>query len=439
MRYAVISEGLTISQLQNEVKRCGGKNLRVAAATKQVFCDLEPIAIDKLKAAGCIVSKVGGVKAAIMPPVIAPPVPVAAIPTYSPEELVWATGLEDLRFLTEPPLYGEGFNIAIIDTGILETHQRINGRVIYSKNYTSDPMRDGLNHGTGVASIVTTVAPLCNILNLKVLNDRGEGTEEELTLAIDDCLAMYDAREEITPLVMNLSLGTPDNGNPNSPMRVACRAAIERGIWVAAAAGNDGPKPSTILSPACEKYVFAVGSAKYDTPFTVSDFSGRGPTKEGLVKPEALMFGENIVLASSESNTATIAKTGTSFATPFMSASALLYHEGWLKVKYVGEPFPTMWTVAGEGRFPELEVLEAPPNIDIIIDRYLGQISAKPQGVPLGKDNAYGYGIIAGGLIATALGIRPAVDISTMMSSLVPILGIGMLGMVMGSMAKAFR
>ena len=435
MRYAVISKGLTISQLQGEVKRNGGRNLRVASASKQVFCDLEPAAVDKLKATGCIVSKVGGVKATIMPPIVTPPVPVAAIPTYSPEELVWATGLEDLRFLTEPPLYGEGFNIAIIDTGIKETHTKINGRIIYSKNYTSDPMRDGFNHGTGVASIVTTVAPLCNILNLKVLNDKGEGTEEELTLAIDDCLAMYDAREEITPLVINLSLGTPDNGNPNSPLRVACRAAIERGIWVAAAAGNDGPSPSTILSPACEEYVFAVGSAKLDTPFTVSDFSGRGPTKEGLVKPEALMFGENIVVASRESNTATIAKSGTSFATPFMSAAALLYHEGWLKVKYVGEPFPTMWT----GRFPELEVLEVPPNIDIIIDRYLGQISAKPQGVAFGKDNAYGYGIIAGGLIATALGIRPAVDISVMMSSLAPILGIGILGMVMGSMTKAFR
>ncbi len=434
MRYAVISERLAIAELQNEVKRCGGRNLRVASASRQVFCDLEAAAVDKLKATGCIVSKVGGVKAAIIPsPRV--PTPIAAAPVYSPEELIWATGLEDMRFLIEPPLYGEGFNIAIIDTGIRETHERIAGHIIYSKNYTSDPMRDGFNHGTGVASIVTTVAPLCNILNLKVLNDKGEGTEEELTLAVDDCLAMYDAREVITPLIINMSLGSPDNGNPNSPMRVACRAAIERGIWVAAAAGNDGPSSGTILSPACEKYVFAVGSAKYDTPFSVSDFSGRGPTKEGLVKPEALMFGENIVLASSESDTATIAKTGTSFATPFMSAAALLYHEGWLKVKYIGEPFPTMWT----GRFPELEVLEVPPNIDIIIDRYLGQISAKPQGVALGKDNAYGYGIIAGGLIASALGVVPVTDVTIMMASLTPILGIGILSMVLAPMIKAVK
>lgn len=431
MRYAVISGRLTITELQLEVKRCGGRNLRVAVASKQVFSDLDQSAVNKLRAKGSIVSKVGGVKAAIIPsPRV--PTPVAAAPVYSPEELAWATGLEDARFLIEPPLYGEGFNIAIIDTGILETHEKINGRVIYSKNYTTDPMRDGFNHGTGIASIITTVAPLCNILNLKVLNDKGEGTEEELTLAIDDCLTMYDAREVITPLIINMSLGSPDNGNPNSPMRVACRAAIERGIWIAAAAGNGGPSSSTILSPACERYVFAVGSAKFDTPFSVSDFSSRGPTKEGLVKPEALAFGENIIVASSESNTATIAKTGTSFSTPFMSAAAIMYHEGWLKTTYIGEPFPTMWT----GRFPELEVLDVPPNIDVIIDEYLGQVSAKPLNVALGKDNAYGYGIIAGGLVARVLGVVPAVDVTIMMGSLMPIVGIGLLSVVMKSLIK---
>lgn len=434
MRYAVISGRLTITELQLEVKRYGGRNLRAAVASKQVFCDLEQSAVNKLRATGSIVSRVGGVKAAIIPsPRV--PTPVAAAPVYSPEELVWATGLANLRFSFEPPLYGEGFNIAIIDTGILETHQKINGRVVYSKNYTTDLMRDGFNHGTGVASIVTTVAPLCNILNLKVLDDEGEGTEEELTLAIDDCLAMYDARAEIAPLVINMSLGSPDDGNPNSPMRVACRAAIERGIWVVAAAGNGGPSPNTILSPACEKYVFAVGSAKYDAPFSVSDFSGRGPTKEGLAKPDILMFGENIIVASSEGNTATIAKTGTSFAAPFMSPSALLYHEGWMKSRYIGETFPSLWL----GRFPELEELERPPDVNVIIDTYLAQVCAKPQGIVAGKDNSYGYGMLLGDLLAAAITVEPEVDVEILMSSIAPIVILALLGAVMAPMVKGFK
>ncbi|GAI67783.1 unnamed protein product [marine sediment metagenome] len=84
-------------------------------------------------------------------------------------------------------------------------------------------------------------------------------------------------------------------------------------------------------------------------------------------------------------------------------------------------------------------MLEAPPNIDVIIDEYLGQISAKPLNVALGKDNAYGYGIIAGGLLATSLGVVPVTDVSVMLSSLAPLLGIGLLSMVMTPMIKAVK
>ncbi|GAJ07566.1 unnamed protein product [marine sediment metagenome] len=154
MRYAVTSKVLTVSQLQTEVQRHGGKNLRVANASKQVFCDLDDVNVNKLRAIGCSVNRVGGVRTNIMPPIVTPPLPVAAAPVYSPEQLIWATGLEELRAISEPPLYGEGMNLAIIDTGIRETHEKINGHVVYSKNYTAFPMRDGLDHGTGVASIV---------------------------------------------------------------------------------------------------------------------------------------------------------------------------------------------------------------------------------------------------------------------------------------------
>ena len=45
----------------------------------------------------------------------------------------------------------------------------------------------------------------------------------------------------MAPSVINLSLGTEDDGDPDDPVRVACRAAIQQGIWVIAGAGNDGP------------------------------------------------------------------------------------------------------------------------------------------------------------------------------------------------------
>lgn len=424
MRYAVISKALSISQLQAEVQKCGGRNLKVAPASKQIFCDLSDESVAKLRAAGCSVSKVGGVKAIVMPPIVAPPTPIAAIPTYRAEELIWAIGLEEMRSITDPPLYGSGMNLAIIGTGIRETHRKINGRVIYSKNYTSAPMRDGFDHDTGICDIALTLAPQCNILNLKVLNDKGEGTEEDVAVAIDDCISLQDTNPDIAPSVINLSLGGPDDGNPDNPLRVACRAAIDREIWVSASAGNGGA-PYTITCPACEKYVFATGSVSYE-PFAISNFSSRGPTMEGLIKPDAVMFGENISMASSESDTAITAKSGTSFATPFNSGIAILYREGVIRVvTYPGE-IPPGIIMAGQKLVP----------VDEIIDNYLPNMCVKPQGVVLAKDNDYGSGLVWGPLVYRMVTVRPLLDISTMLT---PILTLAMLGMIIVPMTKELK
>lgn len=437
MRYAVISKGLTVSQLQDEVKRHGGRNLKVATASKQIFCDLEPAAVDKLRAMGCSVSKVGEVKAVVIPPIgVTPPTPVAAAPVYSPEELAWAVGLEELRGLTEPPLYGEGMNLAIIDSGIRGTHNKINGRVIYSKNYTADPMRDGFDHGTGVCSIAVTVAPLCNVLNLKVLNDKGEGTEEDVVLAIDDCILFHDTQPDIAPTIINLSLGSPDDGNPDNPLRVACRAAIEEGIYVHASAGNSGPSLYSITCPACEKDVFAIGSAKYipeESSFVVSNWSSRGPTLEGLIKPDVVMFGEDISVASSASDTATTAKSGTSFSTPFCSGMNLLYHESVAKwVAYEAIQFPGVLPRGAIGRY-----VISPA---VMIEDFFPRICAKPPAVALGKDYDYGDGIPLASLVYRALTVSPAMEsIGVLLGSVTPILAFAMMGMIIIPMAKELR
>jgi serine protease AprX len=421
MRYAIT--GATIDQ----VKSVGATDIKEARSTGIIFATLTEEQAARLRSQGCTVDKVGEVRTAVTPPTpVMPPPPLAAVPTYTPEQLVRITGLEDLRGISRPPLYGEGFNLALVDTGIRETHGKISGHVVYSKNYTSDPMRDGFDHGTGTCSIALAVAPLCNILNLKVLNDKGEGTEEEVVLAIDDCISLHDTQSEIAPSVINLSLGSPDDGNPNNILRIACRAALEKGIWVIAAAGNSGPAPGTMMTPACEKYVAAVGSAKYladQKTFVVSDFSSRGPTLEGLIKPDALLFGEDIDMASSSTDTATTAKSGTSFATPFASAMALLLHEGLYR-----RAVPTQ-EIAGV--YPELGIWYFTPAD--LIDKYLIGISIKPQGIPAGKDNNYGCGLPFGPLIAQVLGVSPAVDISAL---LLPVVAIGMMGMVVSAMMK---
>jgi len=424
MRYAVTSKELTVTQLQNEIKRSGGRNLKVASASKQVFCDLNDVAVGRLKSLGCSTTKVGGVRAVVALPVIAPPTPVAGVPTYSPAELTWAIGLEDLRSLTDPPLYGGGINVAVVGTGIRETHVRIKGRIVFSKNYTTDPMKDGFDHDTGVCDIIVTAAPLCGILNLKVLSNKGQGSEEDVALAIDDCISFWDTKPNIAPTVINLSLGGPDENDPSNPLRVACRAAIDKGIFIFASAGNGGPAPYSITSPACEKYVIAVGSANYE-PFVVSGFSSRGPTLEGLIKPDAVLFGEDIAVASSESDTAVAAKSGTSFATPFGSAMGVLYHEGAYRQAILKE------AVLG---VPAAEIYYVPA--DEMIDNYFPLICLKPTDVSPGKDNSYGCGLPYGPLVYKALVPAPALEVPTMLTGLMVI---GMMAMMMGTITKGIK
>jgi serine protease AprX len=413
MRYSIV--GVSIEQ----IKAVGGFNIKEARSVGVIFADLSADQVARLKAAGARVNPIGAVKTAVSPP-ITPPAPAIAVPRYTAQSLIRATGFDKARAMFVPQLYGSGFNIALIDSGVRETHQLIAGHVVFSKNYTDSIMRDGFNHGTGVAGIILSVAPLCGILNMKILDDKGQGTEESLVLAIDDCISLWDTNPEVAPSVINLSVGMEDSGDPSEPARVACRAAIAKGIWVIAAAGNSGPAAETIMSPACEKYVFAVGCMSYD-PLTLSSFSSRGPTVEGLVKPDVVFFGQDIIVASSVDDTATKPNIGTSFSTPFCSGIALLYREGAFRhVSYQPGAIPS---------YPEGGVIGEGVSAEELMDTYLQRICAKPEGAPAVKDSGYGYGLPMASLVLEEFGIRQtqAPSITSMAMATV---GIGMFGSV---------
>ncbi len=411
MRYSIT--GATLEQ----VKSAGGVDIKQTHSGSVIFATLSEAQSDRLKALGCRLKAISRVGAAVLKEIVSPE-PIMAAPTYSPYELVWAAGFEDVRHLTIPPLYGEGMNVAVVDTGIRASHEAMGDRVVYHRNYTADPPGDQFNHGTGVAGIVLAAAPRCNILDLKALDSRGMGTAEEVILAIDECIALVEGESELAPHVINLSLGAADTGDPDDPLRVICREATDKGIWVSAAAGNYGPDPQTIMSPACERYVFATGSIGYE-PMRVSGFSSRGPTREGLVKPDAVFYGENIRMASSLSDTAEIAKSGTSFAAPFCSGIAVLYQEGVLR--YGGVEYVT--PIAGLD--PELRHLI---SIQELLDNYLSRITVKPKedAVP-GKDYSYGYGMPFGALVRGQFAARPAFDLAQLMQPVSTLMALGLI------------
>jgi len=174
-----------------------------------------------------------------------------------------------LRSYFSPPLTGSGLTVAVLDTGVRKTHQSLKSKVVYEANFTGSPSpNDIFGHGTQVAFAAAGgihgpdkkagVSPGAAIFNIKVINDEGIGSDEDIVLGIDKvCDLAENARksglwptDDMCPNVLNLSLGAEDDGDEDNPVRVACRqASRDYGLDVIAAAGNFGPKMTTISAP----------------------------------------------------------------------------------------------------------------------------------------------------------------------------------------------
>ena len=413
-----------LNSTPEEVQDYGGKGIKDTRYSGIIFATMTEEKAKLLGDTGAVVAEVPSIKADT--DTVAPPVPIVSVPKYTPAELIAITGLEDLRNVTDPPLYGAGINLAIIGTGMLETHEQLLERVVYRENFTTEAMEDRFDHDTGVASIALALAPECGILNMKVIDHNGDGSEESVVLAIEKCIALHEEQSSLAPSVLNLSLGTHDDGNRNTPMRVACRTAIAVGIWVFASSGNSGPYGGTIMSPACERYVFAVGSIMYlpdESSFIVSDFSSRGPTYEGVVKPDAVLFGEDLVMASSANNTATTYKSGTSFTAPFAAGMAVLFLEG---VARRAE------TLVRLGQLESAMFYYVPASE--VMDQHLSRICTKPADSSIVKSNVYGEGLPLGSLITQAL--QPVEGGETLMGVMPLLVVIPMMGMLMKTMTE---
>ena len=170
------------------------------------------------------------------------------IQTYL-ERSVPYVGTEILRI---DGIDGTGIKVAVIDTGVDFNHPDLfgwgpDGKVIGGYNFIREdelPL-DTNGHGTQVAGIIAAdgqaigVAPKAKILAYKVSED-GEGVSSELIIrAIEK--AIEDGAD-----IINISLGV---NKTNAKIDRAVSIALEKGIFVVTAAGNDGPGLETIGSP----------------------------------------------------------------------------------------------------------------------------------------------------------------------------------------------
>src|SRR5580658_4764725 len=224
-------------------------------------------------------------------------------------------------------LDGTGVGIAVIDSGVadhVDFHTATGTRVVNSENFVAGETSavDAYGHGTHVSGIlggngaasasgtgyaehIVGMAPNVNIINLRVLDENGAGTDSQVIAAIQRAITL---KSQYNIRVINLSLGRPVfESYTLDPLDQAVEQAWAAGIVVVVAAGNDGRDNSmgtrgfaTIGSPGNDPAVITVGATRtMGTPTrnddAIASYSSKGPTLlDHIVKPDIVAPGNRI-------------------------------------------------------------------------------------------------------------------------------------------------
>jgi len=216
---------------------------------------------------------------------------------------------------------GEDVTVALVDSGVADDLPDLAGRLVQVHDErTGEPAScydlsgeghcdDTYGHGTFMAGLIagngaanggrpTGAAPEADLLSVKVAGANGAADVSTVLAAIQWVVSFrdtYDVR------VLNLSLGTDSTQSwKDDPLNYAVERAWDAGVFVVVAAANTGPAAGTIAKPADDPWVVTVGAV--DDRGTVGrgddrvpDFSSRGPTREGVAKPDVVAPGAHVV------------------------------------------------------------------------------------------------------------------------------------------------
>jgi serine protease AprX len=216
---------------------------------------------------------------------------------------------------------GSGIGVAVIDSGAYASHDDLSGagapRVAAFVDFVNGASSayDDYGHGTHVAGIVagngldsngarSGIAPGAQLVVLKALDANGNGRISDVIAALEYAIANKDA---LNIRVINLSVATGVYESYNTdPLTVAARAAVEAGIVVVTAAGNNGRDPQGrihhggVTAPGNAPWVLTVGASSHGGTVdraddTIAVFSSRGPSAiDYAAKPDVVAPGVGI-------------------------------------------------------------------------------------------------------------------------------------------------
>ena len=240
-------------------------------------------------------------------------------------------------------LTGDGVRVCIVNTGIDLSNPAFNGIEIVFKDMignSATPVDYGfLAHGTLMAGLLVAqshqvgMAPNIVLGMVAALGDDGTGKntadESDVAQAIDWCIEIFSAD------IISLSLGgsQSEGMTREGPSVSVTRKAVDMGIYVVAAAGNDGGTgdDGKVSVPSNVARAISVGASKQGGQVWENSSMGSQVLSNGEqrsnpnLKPEIIAPGEFII--STGRGDTWYSSSGTSDATVFVTAALALILE----------------------------------------------------------------------------------------------------------------
>lgn len=227
--------------------------------------------------------------------------------------LAWgagSTGLDSFMtfLMTEYESLPE-ITVAVLDTGIDSSVSMFSGRICTAgRNYVSSRKRfntsDDNGHGTMVSSIIAdNTMDNVKLLPIKVMNKNGEGYDSQILLGMAYAL-------DYGVDIINMSIG---GDGEVSIYKSIMERAVQEGVPVITAAGNES---TDVMSCTPANIESAITVSSVDREGNLSSFSNYGATVD-FAAP-----GQDISVIGINGRRYNV--SGTSFATPYVSASYAL-------------------------------------------------------------------------------------------------------------------
>ena len=284
---------------------------------------------------------------------------------------------------------GSGVDVCIVDTGMELNHPDLEGfdvagwvDVVQGK---SNPYDDN-GHGTNMAGILVAdgwingVAKKVNLYVAKALLANGSGFEEDVVAGIDWCI-----NQNVN--IISLSLGGgqdlfPFLGSNGRTIEDSVNDATARGIFVVAAAGNDGGEDDDgdVASPGSERRVICVGGVTLSGDHWAKSSTGNNgfsalpfklPRGDPDKKPELVAPAKDVPVLNTQGTWSS--SSGTSAATVYVTGAIALLLEA----------HPEL---ASNGTSGDVS------TIDQVKDWIMQ--SVQPKEGQSGHDDNYGYGLL---------------------------------------------